>query len=103
MSNETQRPPFTDPRRTDPRRNILWNNVGITEDVRVDVAERALNSGEYLMLCSDGLWEYIEDDEMQRIVVAAGTPQAACDRLVALANARGGEDNISVIIIQVND
>ncbi len=95
------RPKSNDPRRTDPHRHILLNTVGITPGTTVDTAVGRVSSGDYILLCSDGLWEYVADAEFQQIVTTAPTPQNACDTLVALANERGGDDNISVVVVKV--
>ncbi|MEL6150482.1 MAG: SpoIIE family protein phosphatase [Chloroflexota bacterium] len=94
-----ERPQSTDPRRTHRLRHILTNAIG-QEGMRVDTAMKRVRQGETLLLCSDGLWELIEDEELAEITRAAPDPQAACDTLVTLANERGGNDNISVIIVE---
>jgi len=53
------------------------------------------------MLCSDGLWGLVSDDDMSRIIYSAPTIQRACQDLVDAANAAGGPDNISVVLVQL--
>jgi len=53
----------------------------------------------FLMICSDGLWGVVSDEEIQRITWGADHPQTACDELVRAANAAGGPDNITVILV----
>lgn len=103
MNDDKYNQPYvsSDPRRTHKSRHILTNTVGLTADVEVDTAVRRVQSGSHLLLCTDGLWEYVEDDEFHEIVNNAATPQAACDTLVALAKSRGGGDNITVIVVRV--
>ncbi|MCZ7545315.1 MAG: protein phosphatase 2C domain-containing protein [Anaerolineae bacterium] len=84
-----------------PRRNELYKVLGFTEDIEPDVGSRRLTPGTYLLICSDGLWGEVPDPLIEDVVLSAATPQAACDRLVALANERGGHDNISVVIVQM--
>ena len=60
----------------------------------------ALERDDYLLLCSDGLSNKISASEMQEIVQEAESPSDACHRLTELANTRGGEDNITVIVAQ---
>jgi protein phosphatase len=85
--------------RVDPRRNLVTRSVGVGRSVEVD-AERyanALDDGDTLMLCTDGLHGLVTDDEL----AAAGSGpdlDAACQDLIALARARGGHDNITVIL-----
>ncbi len=54
-------------------------------------------------MCCDGLWEMVRDEGIEDVLLQEAEPQAACDLLVRRANAAGGDDNISVIIIQVED
>ncbi len=53
------------------------------------------------MLCTDGLWGVVPDETIHRIVADAPTLQRACNKLVVAANAAGGPDNISVILVQM--
>ena len=91
-----------DQAKIDPRRNVLTRSVGVGETVDVDSAQLpgGLLPGDTLMLCSDGLHGLVGDEELAR---AASHPdlQEACDQLVALARARGGPDNITVILARV--
>jgi protein phosphatase len=67
----------------------------------VDTFTQKLQAGDVLVLCSDGLWEMVLDDEIQRIVETARSPQKACDALVEAANRAGGKDNIAVIVVEM--
>jgi len=60
-----------------------------------------LQRGDRLILCSDGLWEMVEDADIRRVVEGARTPQQACDSLIEAANLAGGDDNISVIVVEM--
>lgn len=88
--------------RTDPRRNVVTRSVGVAPDVDVDVisAGDALRQGDLIVLCSDGLHGVVSDTEIAAIA-GAGRPDQACAGLVALANERGGPDNITVAIARV--
>jgi protein phosphatase len=66
----------------------------------VDVARVALDAGDRLLLCSDGLCGYVSDAEIAA-ALGRGTPEQAADALVALANASGGEDNVTVQVVDV--
>jgi serine/threonine protein phosphatase PrpC/predicted RNA-binding Zn-ribbon protein involved in translation (DUF1610 family) len=90
-------------RYTHPQRNQILRSLGDDPDLDIDLFEQKLKPGMRLMLCSDGLWEMVRDDESARILAEAANPQEACDRLIASANANGGEDNISVVVIEVRD
>ncbi|MEI7845656.1 MAG: protein phosphatase 2C domain-containing protein [Chloroflexota bacterium] len=84
-----------------PQRNVLYRAVGQGEALEADVVTTPFPIGGYLMLCSDGLWGLVSDDDMRRIVYNAPNIQRACQDLVAAANAAGGPDNISVILAQL--
>ena len=62
---------------------------------------RTLPPSARVLICTDGLWDMIEDEMIKRIALAADSPQAACDSLVKLANDRGGIDNVSCIVFKV--
>ncbi len=82
-----------------PMRNVLYRALGQHEDIEIDVYETDLHAKDRLVLCSDGLTRHVEPDEIARIARENDDPQAIADALIELANARGGEDNVSVIAI----
>jgi protein phosphatase len=84
-----------------PQRNVLYRAVGQGETLEADVTTTPFPIGGYLLLCSDGLWGLVSDEEMRRIVYSAPNIQRACQDLVAAANNAGGPDNISVILAQL--
>jgi len=84
-----------------PQRNVLYRAIGQGETLESDVVTTPFPIGGYLLICSDGLWGLVPDDEMRRIVYEAPTIQSACQNLVAAANTAGGPDNISVILAQL--
>jgi serine/threonine protein phosphatase PrpC len=87
--------------RAHPQRNQIYRCLGRKPVVEVDTFTRQLRSGDVLVLCSDGLWEMVQDAEIQRIIEDARSPQQACDALVEAANRAGGEDNIAVIVVEM--
>jgi protein phosphatase len=87
--------------RTHPHRNALYRALGTEPTIDVDTGSHALRSGDRLLLCSDGLTTYVEDTELAQIVLQAAPPRHTCRRLVTLANERGGQDNVSVIVATV--
>jgi protein phosphatase len=87
--------------RTHPQRNVIYKNLGDKPRVEPDINSIELAPNDRLLLCSDGLSGMVEDKQIHQIVLAASSPQEACKRLVDAANAAGGEDNISVIVIQI--
>ncbi len=86
--------------RRHPQRNVIYRTMGDKPVIEIDVEHFVLSNNDTLLLCSDGLSGYVDDEEMRNIVLASFSPQAACDALIKAANAAGGDDNISVIIIQ---
>jgi protein phosphatase len=88
------------PSRISPHRNILTNAVGTQVAVQVDTTYRRAAAGDSILLCSDGLWELVLEYEMEDIIRSTENPQEACSKLISLAKARGGTDNISAIIVK---
>lgn len=84
-----------------PRRNVITRCLGTRESVEVDLFTEELKPGNSLILCSDGLWEMVRDNEIKDIVLKADNAQAACEQLVELANQNGGVDNISAIVVKL--
>jgi protein phosphatase len=82
-----------------PQRHHLARALGDTSTVEPETTARTLRATERLVLCSDGLPLHLSDTEIARAVSDAPTPQAACDQLITLANARGGRDNLSAVVI----
>ncbi len=76
--------------------------MGIATAAEVEVQLVDLRAGDRLLLCSDGLTEMLEDEEITPLLVSPGTPAQACERLVAAANQAGGGDNITVVIVAVS-
>ena len=84
-----------------PRRNIVTRALGIQSAVEIDVAELPIFSGDVLLLCSDGLTRGVSCNEMLRTLERQGDLGEKTDRLIALANEAGGEDNITVMLVAV--
>jgi PPM family protein phosphatase len=80
-------------------RHGLTEALGVTDEVEVHLAIWPWETEACLLLCSDGLTDMIEDEEVLAIVESTSDPQQACNNLVAAANREGGEDNISVILV----
>jgi PPM family protein phosphatase len=80
------------------RRNIILQALGPDPKVKVDLTHQEIRRGDILVLCSDGLSGQVKKDEIARVVSQAADLAAACDRLITLANERGGPDNITVLI-----
>jgi serine/threonine protein phosphatase PrpC len=86
--------------RTFQYRNVITQAIGTKPDVVVALNRFTLRRGDRLLLCSDGLSGKIDDDEMQSLVAMPNLDRA-CAELIALANARGGEDNITVVLAEM--
>jgi protein phosphatase len=80
------------------RRNIILQALGPDPKVKVDLTHQEVRRGDLLVLCSDGLSGQVKKDEIGKIVTQAKDLSAACEQLIALANERGGPDNITVVI-----
>ena len=87
--------------RSHPRRNEIYRSLGHSPDIKVDEYTVPLQRGDRLIMCSDGLWEMVLDEDILRIIQTSRTPQEAADQLIIAANAAGGEDNISVIVVEL--
>jgi protein phosphatase len=88
---------------THPRRNEIYRALGdsrLTEG-EIDVYSQRLRPGDGLLLCSDGLWDFVRDPIIASILAAPSDPQTISQALIDQANANGGEDNISVVFTRV--
>jgi serine/threonine protein phosphatase PrpC len=87
---------------THPQRHLIYRSLGARDTVKPDIFTLTLASGDCLLLCTDGLWEMIQDaNTIVSIISTAASVQTACQQLVAAANAAGGQDNIGVVLAQV--
>jgi protein phosphatase len=86
---------------THPQKNVIYRTIGDKPRLEADLFERRLAPGEALLLCSDGLSGMVRDEQIWQLWRTSTSPQEACDRLVEAANQAGGEDNITVIIVQI--
>jgi protein phosphatase len=82
-------------------RNIITRSVGFEEDVLVDVVGLDVEQGDTIVLCCDGLTNLVADTEILEIATGSRLAESA-DRLIGLANERGGDDNITVIVIRID-
>lgn len=84
-----------------PHRNVITRAVGSRDYVQVDVDIVHVQAGDSFLLCSDGLHGYLRDEEIPSIVALG--PDTATKRFVALANERGGKDNITAVVLRIED
>ncbi|MBL0938142.1 MAG: serine/threonine-protein phosphatase [Gemmatimonadaceae bacterium] len=82
------------------RRNIILQALGPEANVTVDITHQQVRRGDTLLLCSDGLSGLVKGDEMAELAVSHPDVRALCRELIALANSRGGPDNITVIAVR---
>jgi serine/threonine protein phosphatase PrpC len=83
-------------------RNIITRSLGTKPNVDIDFFQRKVHPGDVLVLCCDGLSNEVEDTEITRIV-SATDPQEAVQKLIDLANQRGGPDNITAIVVKIGE
>ena len=86
--------------RSHPDRNIITRAVGVRAPVKIDFFDVKLEKGDIVLLCSDGLTNMVEDDDIFRIVKKSGSLEEMAKHLVNEANKNGGKDNISVVLAE---
>jgi protein phosphatase len=88
-----------------PMKNILYRALGQKPDteLEVEIYKKTLRSGDCLILCSDGLTRHVKDSEIAEIVLGQQNPVEIIQKLIARANERGGEDNISALVVIAED
>ncbi len=84
-----------------PHRNVLYRALGQGEVLEPDIFTTPFPQPGYLLLCSDGLWSVLPDDNLCGLVTSAPNLHSACQNLVTAANDAGGPDNISAILVQL--
>ena len=87
--------------RSHEKRNVITRCLGTSSDVDVYVASETVQDGDVLLLCTDGLWSLVEEDEL-RSIVEQYDPQESAKRLVERANENGGPDNITAVVVRVS-
>ena len=87
-----------------PMENVLYRALGQAEDLDVDlIRDIYIHAGDRLVLCSDGLTRHVDPDEISDAALSTDDPNRIGDKLIELANSRGGKDNISVIVVVVDE
>jgi len=86
--------------RRHPERNILLQAVGVRPAVELALKSIALQGGDVLLLCSDGLHSQMSAQEIFDVAAESAGPEDACESLIVLANHRGGPDNITAVLVQ---
>lgn len=84
-------------------KNIITRSVGFQQDVDVDVDIRAVLPGDLFLLCSDGLSNMISEAEIEQVIIKNNDLTDICRTLIEMANNKGGDDNVTVILVRVDD
>jgi len=84
-------------------KNVITRAVGHKDYVQVDTADIDVAAGDRFLLCSDGLHGYFESDKEVADLCVDGDLEECAESAIALANARGGKDNITAVVIEAND
>ena len=83
-----------------PDKNIITRAVGVVPELSVDFFEVELKPGDTVLMCSDGLTNMIEDEEIKKIVLGQRDIVEKAEKLIDTANENGGKDNITVVLIE---
>lgn len=87
-----------DEAREDPRKNLITRALGVSEDLQIDFCEEDISENDVLLICTDGLTNYVEPDEIYELT-EDGKFYEFAERLVNRANNNGGGDNITVVTV----
>jgi serine/threonine protein phosphatase PrpC len=87
--------------RNHPKSNLLYRTIGTDEHIKVDTFQVGLKKGGNLMLCTDGLWGEVSDENIHKLVSSVKDARSASEELIRMANAHGGRDNITAIVVTV--
>ena len=86
---------------THPQRSQIFRSLGDKPNVQIDIFKQELLPGDILLSCSDGLWEMVRNPQIESILDNAPEPGIACAQFIEAANANGGEDNVSAVVVSV--
>lgn len=86
-----------------PLQSVITRAVGTEEDVQPEFFVEMLDTHDHVLLCSDGLTRHVEDREIAAAAELRVTPDVVCERLIEMANARGGSDNITCVLMRVGE
>ncbi len=82
-----------------PKRNLLMRALGYMEDVEVDIIQKNINDNDYILLCTDGLFNVLDKEEIKDIILNHSVKEAV-EKLVNIALERGGHDNITAVLVK---
>ncbi len=86
--------------RSHPDKNVITRAVGVGAPIQIDFFDVKLEKGDWILLCSDGLTNMLEDRDILQIIKKAAMPEEAARQLIKEANKNGGKDNISVVLAE---
>lgn len=89
--------------REHPKRNIILRALGMSGEPSADLVRVEVQEGDRIILCTDGLTSHIEDLELAAMLTEERDPETCARRLIQEANARGGEDNVTVVIVDLEE
>jgi protein phosphatase len=96
-------PDLTDEQKSELPKNVITRALGMQDHVVVDLQHDEPQRGDVYVLCSDGLSGMVSDEDIKQIVSATGEIREACRQLIQSANERGGEDNITAVLIKIEE
>ena len=85
------------------RKNVITRAIGANANNEPDCFSVPLEEGDRVLLCSDGLYDEVDDETMLKVLTATDDMERCAEKLVAMANENGGNDNISVICVDLKD
>ncbi len=96
-------PDMSEEQRSELPKNVITRALGMQDQVAVDVGSFDAQVGDVYLLCSDGLSGMVDDDELGRIISSSKDLMLTCQELVNTANEHGGEDNVTAVLIRLED
>jgi protein phosphatase len=96
-------PELTEAQRSELPKNVITRALGMQDQVVVDLQHDDPHAGDVYILCSDGLSGMMSDEEIQDIVTSSAEIRTACKKLIERANQQGGEDNITAVLIKLEE
>ena len=87
--------------RNHPKSNLLYRTIGTDEEIRVDTFTKKIEKGGSLLLCTDGLWGELSDEEIHGICSTEKDSEKICAKLLRMANEKGGKDNVTAVVVKV--
>ncbi|MEE8423886.1 MAG: Stp1/IreP family PP2C-type Ser/Thr phosphatase [Thermodesulfobacteriota bacterium] len=88
--------------RHSPLKNRITQAIGGSLGIVPELNQRPLSKDDYLLFCTDGLWDMLSDEEIRHLVMKGGTTEEICTRLIEKANEAGGKDNITVVVVKTS-